>query len=118
MLPRKQAMMEDTASMLDVRFSQRRGWTLWAFESLRFNAETAVCTLVIAARCVNGGMPLAHSDLLLAAICLLSSKLIEDQPVSLSDAARVLSMRKFHLDAAERCVPARIPLPLAFRSRS
>ena len=91
--------------MLDVRFSQRSGWTYWAFESLRFNAESAICTLVMAARCVNGGMPLSHSDLLLAAICLLASKLIEDQPVSLFDAARVLNMRRLHLEAAERYAP-------------
>jgi hypothetical protein len=106
-----QAMMEDTAAMLDVRFSQRSGWTYWAFESLRFNAESAICTLVMAARCVNGGMPLSHSDLLLAAICLLASKLIEDQPVSLFDAARVLNMRRLHLEAAERYAPFRIRPP-------
>ena len=99
------AMFADTAQMLDVRFRQEPGWSRWVIESLKMNEEGIICALVFAARSVNGGMPLDnHPDLLLAAICVLASKHSDDEPVSVKDAARVLDMKKTHLQAAERYV--------------
>lgn len=95
-------MFNDATAMLDLRFSQPHGYARKLFDTLKLDEDAVVASLILAARCANGGMPLSgHPDLLLVAICIIGCKLTDDIPVSVADASKALNLRQRHVEAAE-----------------